>query len=59
MKKKGKSIYLELANVADSDHLRCVIQEAANASQPQKVLLVSQLVMETQTQRLHYCRIIH
>jgi hypothetical protein len=54
MKKKGKAIYPELANVADSDHLRCVIHEAANASQPQKVLLVSQLVMETETDNGHF-----
>ena len=35
--------YPVFGDLADVDHLRSVIQEAANASQPQQILFVSQL----------------
>lgn len=41
--KKGGSAYSELVDVADGDHLRGVVQEAAHASQPHQILFVSEL----------------
>lgn len=40
------STYPELGDVADMDHLRGVVQETAQASQPHQILFVFQL--ETQ-----------